>query len=145
MMDGEVAGIRAYPAKGEAGIKLKEGKFLENLGLEGDFHAKGGDRQISLNFFRRDIEKMFTDNKTPLCFIRFNENITILGLAASKIQRGTLLSSGDVVLEITAETKHCHEECELFKAGETCSLANLNLFARVVKGGTIRVGDRIDL
>jgi MOSC domain-containing protein YiiM len=144
-LEGTVEGIRVFPAKGKTGIEQNEGRFIENLGLEGDYHASGGERQISLSFFKRDIERMFAENKTPLCFIRFNENITIMGLDVSNIQSGTRLSSGDVVLEITEATKHCHEECELFKAGETCSLAGLNLFARVVKGGTIHVGDRIDL
>jgi len=142
-MDGKVERIRAYPAKGEAGRELTEGKFIENLGLEGDFHASGGDRQISL-FFPEDTAGTNPAEK-KLCYSRYNENITILGLDASIIQSGMFLSSGDVVLEITAETKHCHEECELFKAGEACSLAGLNLFARVIKGGGIRVGDEIKL
>ena len=146
-MDGTVEKIRAYPAKGEAGKELNEGKFIENIGLEGDFHAKGGDRQISLYFYDPFdiVDGTLTKNKTPLCHSRFNENITICGTDASIIQSGMILSSGDVVLEITDETKRCHEECELFKAGETCSLAGLNLFARVVKGGIIQVGDKVKL
>jgi len=142
-LDGTVVKIRAYPAKGEAGRELKEGKFIENLGLEGDFHAKGGDRQVSL-FFLGDIADT-NPAVTALCFSRYSENITIMGVNASAIKKGMILLSGDVALEITGETKRCHEECELFKAGETCTLAGLNLFARVVKGGIIRVGDSIRL
>jgi len=143
-LDGTVAKIRAYPAKGEAGRELTEGKFIENLGLEGDFHASGGDRQVSLYFIYEDRADP-NPAATKLCFSRYSENITIVGIDASVIKSGMFLSSADVVLEITGETKHCHEECELFKAGEKCSLADLNLFARVVKGGIIRIGDEIKL
>jgi cyclic pyranopterin monophosphate synthase len=142
-LEGSVVKIRAYSAKREAGREQNEGKFIENIGLEGDFHASGGDRQISLFFLEDRADPNLA--ATKLCYSRYNENITIMGIDASIIQSGMLLSSGDVVLEITEATKHCHDECELFKAGETCSLAGLNLFARVVKGGTIRVGDRIKL
>jgi cyclic pyranopterin phosphate synthase len=145
MVEGTIEKIMAYAAKGEAGTELKQGMFIENLGLEGDFHASGGDRQISLNYVRTDTGGTLSKNKAPLCLSRFKENITISGIDASVLQSVMILSSGDVVLEITGETKLCHEECELFNAGERCSLAGLNLFARVVKGGILRVGDKVKL
>jgi cyclic pyranopterin phosphate synthase len=144
IMHGTVERIRVFPAKGETGRELNEGIFIEDLGLEGDFHAKGGGRQISLFFAGTDPAETHSAEKA-LCFSRFGENITIRGIDPSVIKSGMLLSSADAILEVTAETKHCHEECELFKAGETCSLAGLNLFARVLKSGLIRLGDRIEI
>jgi MOSC domain-containing protein YiiM len=149
MMDGQVIGIRAYPAKGEAGIKLKEGKFLENLGLEGDFHAKGGDRQVSLLCAEtRDL--MIKQKERGLCFSRFKENITIRFLDDNIPRFGARLEAGEgvstensAVLEITGETKSCHKECSLYQAGKRCPLSGMSLFAKVIKGGIIRVGDSV--
>ena len=143
MVYGTVEKITSYPAKGEEGKILTEGRFIENLGLEGDFHARGGDRQVSL--LLAESRERITDEKNTggLCLSRFSENIAIRGLAA--LAPGVRLSAGGAVLEITGETKHCHEECKLYEGGKSCPLAGLNLFARVLKGGCIRVGDRINL
>jgi len=140
---GIIERIRVYAAKGEKGRDLAEARLIENLGLEGDFHATGGERQISL-LFAESREKM--PNEKPgeekgLCFARFRENITIRGLEHAA--PGTRITAGDAVLEITGESKHCHEECSLFEAGKQCHLAGQNLFAKVVKGGTIHTGGSI--
>ena len=155
-MYGTVERIRAYPKKGKIGKDLEEGRFIENSGLEGDFHADGGERQISLLLSggrehiadpkpRTEGSPLADSEKKGLCFSRFSENITIKGLSSPALKPGVRLSAGDVVLEITGETKHCHEECELYGAGKRCSFAGLNLFAKVTKSGFVRVGERVDL
>jgi MOSC domain-containing protein YiiM len=136
--------IKHYTAKGQAGIELTEARLVENIGLEGDCHAQGGDRQIAL-LFSENREQLLNQNEQGLCFLRFKENIFICGMAPDAFQPGKCLKIREAVLEITGETKHCHEECDRFVAGNPCTLAGLNLFARVQKGGIIRVGDEVEL
>ena len=141
-MGGTIERIRAYAEKGAGGKDLSEGRLIENLGLEGDFHAKGGERQISLLF--SESRGQTTDIKEKgLCFLRFKENIAIRGI--EHVDPGMRLAAGEAVLEITGETKHCHAECSLFEAGKRCSLAGQSLFAKVVKSGIIRPGDKIEV
>ena len=145
-MSGTIEEIKIYFVKGDAGTVLTEARFIENLGLEGDFHAKGGDRQISLLLAEsRGLSGESQEEQKGLCFSRFKGNINIRGLPPDAIKSGALLKSGEVTLEITGETKHCHEECALYEAGKHCKLAGLNLFAKVIKGGIVRVGDSIEL
>ena len=145
-MNGTIEHIKVYTVKGEAGKELAEARLIENLGLEGDRHAKGGERQISL-LFSECRDQMSTRNEQGLCLARFRENISIRFLDPAAIKPGIRLAAGEAeqqaVLEITGETKHCHEECTLYEAGKLCSLAGLNLFAKVVKGGVIRAGDEV--
>ena len=141
-MEGIIEGIKVYSAKGENGKSQSEGRLIENLGLEGDFHATGGERQISL-LFTGNSNKTDVLKEKGLCHTRFKENISIHGLAPDAVLPGARLESGEAVLEITGETKHCHEECVLFESGKTCSLAGQNLFAKVLKSGVIRAGDRV--
>ena len=143
-MGGIIERIRFYPEKGSLGLEMTEGRLIEGLGLEGDFHAKGGERQISL-LVAGEPGPVTEQKEKGLCHSRFKENINIIGLAPDLIRPGLRLEAGDAVLEITAETKHCHEECELFEAGKSCSLAGLNLFARVLKSGVIRTGDGVEI
>ena len=139
-MDGVVERIKIYPEKGSAGLELSEGRLIENLGLEGDFHAKGGDRQISLllaeNFFK-------IQNKHGLCLSRFKENLCVRFPEPVVLKSGTRIEAGETILETSWETKHCHKECSLYESGKLCPLAGLNLFARVIKGGVIRIGDGV--
>jgi len=132
--------ITIFPEKGKEGRVLQECRFIKNLGLEGDYHAVGGDRQISILFVEKR-ELLLEEKEKGLCFSRFKENISIRGL--EKALPGTKLAAGETVLEITEEIKHCHDDCPLYDKNKPCSLAGLNLFAKVVKDGFIRVGDRI--
>jgi len=137
---GFIQKIKVYKEKGSAGLELTEGQLIENRGLEGDYYAKGGDRQISLLFGDSYIKDQ---SVSGFCVSRFKENLRLRFLEPAQIQAGTRFELNDAVLEITAETKRCYAECPLYMAGKSCQLANLNLFAKVVKGGTIRAGDSV--
>jgi len=143
-MKGTIERVKVYAVKGDAGREIPEARLIENLGLEGDRHAKGGERQISL-LLSECRDQMPAQNEQGLCFSRFRENISIRFLDPAAIKPGIHLEIGEArrqaVLEITGETKRCHEECALYEAGRPCSLAGLNLFAKVLKSGVIRVGD----
>jgi len=146
---GIIEKIRIYPTKGEAGTELSEGRLIENLGLEGDFYAKGvcthkpGNRQVSFRLIG-SAESVNAESEIGLCTGRFKENLTIRCQTPFFAKGGMQLSIGEAILEISDETKQCHEECQLFLAGKRCSLAGMNLFAKVIKGGGIRVGDEIN-
>ena len=143
-MYGIIERIRVFPEKGSAGAEINEGRLVENMGLEGDFHAVGGERQLSL-LFTESRERLADQKEKELCFSRFRENIGIRGMTPCEVRQGVRLEAGEAVLEITGETKYCHEECGLYAAGKICALAGMNLFAKVIKGGVIRNGDRIRL
>lgn len=139
---GSIERIRIFPAKGEAGRELAEAMLIENQGLEGGFHAAGGKRQITL-LGAETREELSAQKEKGICFSRFKENITIRGLAPNALQPGVYLAAGDAVIEMTDEVKRCHEECPLHAVGRRCPLAGKSLFAKVIKGGIIHVGDAI--
>ena len=143
-MNGIIESIKAYLLKGEAGRDLTQGRLIENLGLEGDIHAKGGDRQLSI-LVAETMDGLFKQREKGLCFSRFKTNIIIRGLSSVSLSPGARLAVADAILEITGETKSCHEECSLYRAGNICPLAGMSLFARVYKGGVIRAGDMIEV
>jgi len=149
-MKGIIERIRVYSAKGDAGKDLVEARFIENMGLEGDFHALGGERQLTLLLSdcsraasRDDSAGQKEQGPMGLCVFRFKENLSISNIAPDALRPSVRLELGEAVLEITGETKHCHPECELYQAGKTCSLAGQSLFAKVLKGALIRRGDTV--
>lgn len=144
---GTIERIRAFPAKGMNGNDLEKGLFIANSGLEGDYHADGGERQISLMIMesQKAITVSASNEVKGLCLSRYRENISISGLPSSILKPGLRLIAGEVILGITGEAKHCYPECELFEEGKACSYAGLNLFAKVICGGIINIGDRVAL
>ena len=142
-MKGIIESIKSYPAKGEAGNELAEARLIKDTGLEGDYHAKGGDRQLSLLLTDKP-GKLPEQKSKGLCSNRFRENLLLTGLSPDALRPGQCLCAGDAVIEITGR-KSCHDECDLYKAGKPCPLAGRCLFARVVTGGVVRRGDGVDL
>jgi MOSC domain-containing protein YiiM len=140
-MNGIIETIKVYSAKGTLGENLSEARLNENLGLEGDFHAQGGDRQVSL-LCAETKDLLIRQKERGLCFSRFKENITIRGIDCDMLRSGACLEAGEV-LEITGETKSCYDECSLYEAGKRCPLSGMSLFAKVIKGGIMRVGDKV--
>ncbi|MCL1813872.1 MAG: hypothetical protein FWG29_10195 [Treponema sp.] len=141
-INGIIENIKAYSARGDAGKELKEARLIENSGLDGDFHATGGDRQLSL-LIAETKDQIKEQTEKGLCLLRFKENITIRGIDPKMLHPGVQLVIGEATLTITGETKRCFKECPLFETGKRCPLAGLSLFAKVVKSGVICVGDKI--
>jgi cyclic pyranopterin phosphate synthase len=142
VMDGNVIELTRYSTKGAPGEKLEKARLLEGLGMEGDFYAKGGERQISL-LSVKSRNWMEAQHEKGLCFGRYKENILFDGISADVFRAGDRLKTGEAVLEISSLNKHCHDECPLFNKGQKCILSGQSLFAKVIQGGYVRTGDRI--
>jgi MOSC domain-containing protein YiiM len=134
--------LTRYAVKGEPGETVESALFLEGLGMEGDFHAKGGDRQVSL-LSQQELQWMEAQAEPGLCFGRYRENI-LLNLP-DLLEPSARIQIGEAVLEMTETVKHCFDECLLFSQGQRCILAGRNLFAKVVKGGMVQKGDNVIL
>ncbi|MBI4115642.1 MAG: MOSC domain-containing protein [Candidatus Omnitrophica bacterium] len=117
-------------------------RLIENFGIEGDAHAGPWTRQVSLMSLT-SIEKM------KALGLRvgpgdFAENITTDGLDLLELPVGTkLLLGGKTAVEITQIGKVCHTPCAIYYQVGTCIFPTEGIFARVLRGGEIKVGDPI--
>jgi len=76
----------------------------------------------------------------------FAENLTTSGLDLLALPVGTILEVGEgIVFEITQHGKTCHTKCAIFRQVGQCVMPEEGIFARVVKGGKIKAGDKIDV
>ncbi len=83
------------------------------------------------------------DKGLTLNYGDFAENITTKGIELLSLPVGTKLQIGEVILEITQHGKSCHSKCEIFKIVGNCIMPKEGIFAKVLKGGKIKVGDEI--
>jgi len=129
--------------KGTVKTEAHEVNVVKNHGFEGDAHAGVWHRQVSL-LAKESIESV---RSKGLCvkYGDFGENVVTEGLALKDLPVGTLLRSGDVLLEVTQIGKACHSHCEIHKRIGDCIMPREGIFARVLSGGALRDGDEISI
>lgn len=118
-------------------------RFITEWGIDGDAHAGNWHRQVSLLGFA-EIEA-FRAKGANVAFGAFGENIVADGFTFRTLPVGTRLVCGEVVLEITQIGKKCHSHCEIYKQVGDCIMPREGVFARVLHGGEIHVGDELTL
>ena len=116
--------------------------YLEaDWGIRGDAHAGHWHRQVSL----LGAEKIsaFNEKGADVAPGAFGENLVVEGFDFRALPVGTLLRCGPVLLEMTQIGKECHSHCEIYKKMGDCIMPREGVFARVLEGGEIAVGDEM--
>lgn len=140
---GVIKGLFRYPEKKMPPVAEVQLVLSENSGIEGDHHADGGDRQISL-VTASEKEWMEKQEVKGFCFKKYKENILLDEVSLAECRQGDLLYCGEVVLELTGSIKSCHRSlCKLAEEERYCVLAGSSRFARVKCGGVIQSGMKV--
>lgn len=143
-MKAKIISINISKKKGTAKDPVPKAKFIVDFGIEGDAHAGPGDRQVSLLAIE-SYEKFKKERGDEHCLKHgaFGENIITRGVELHKLPLGTKVKSGTVLLELSKIGKECHMPCAIGKKAGKCIMPTEGIFARVLKGGTLHVGDEI--
>lgn len=144
MTSGKVLAINISEKKGVSKRSIPIGNFIKDFGLEGDAHAGKWHRQVSLMGLE-SIDKMKKIGLKGLCTGKFAENITTEGIILYKLEVGTRLRVGEILLEISQIGKECHQKCAIYKKMGECIMPTEGVFARVLEGGEVRSGDSIQV
>ena len=75
----------------------------------------------------------------------FAENINTVGIDLKHLPVGTHLRIGETEVEVTQIGKECHNDCAIKKAVGKCVMPTEGIFAVVVREGTVRPGDEIEI
>lgn len=131
--------------KGMKKTPVTVGKFRKQFGMVGDAHAdEKWHRQVSL-LAQESVEKM-RKLGVEVGPGDFAENLTTEGIELVILPIGTRLSVGkDVILEVSQIGKECHTHCAIFQQIGTCVMPTEGIFTRVLKGGSIKAGDSIQI
>ncbi|MFC1949984.1 MOSC domain-containing protein [Chloroflexota bacterium] len=129
--------------KGTSKQNIGEGYIHEDYGLADDAHADcQSHRQVSLMAIE-SINKM-RDLGFDVGPGDFAENLTTEGIDLVSVPVGTEVLAGDeVLLEVTQIGKECHTRCAIYRQLGQCIMPEEGVFTRVIRGGTVRVGDEI--
>lgn len=131
----EKRGVQKHP--------IQSVTLLADWGLEGDAHGGHWHRQVSL----LSVEKIedFRRRGATVGYGAFGENLVVSGVDVSSLPVGTLLRIGPALLEMTQIGKECHNHCAIYQVVGDCIMPREGVFARVLEGGMIHVGDAISI
>jgi MOSC domain-containing protein YiiM len=141
---GCIHAVSVSDRKGEVKHNVAQARLLVEHGLEGDAHAEGGIRQVSL-LALASIDKMVAAG-AKVKPGDFAENLTVEGLSVMDLPVGTRLRVGEgIELEITQIGKTCHKGCAIRELVGDCVMPREGVFARVLQEGVVKPGDVIEV
>ena len=140
---GKINAICISEQRGTAKRFVEAATFVTEFGIEGDAHAGDWHRQVSL-LGQAEIDA-FKARGAQVEAGAFGENIIAEGFTFKELPIGTRLQCGDVFFEITQIGKECHSHCAIYKQVGDCIMPREGVFARVLHGGKISVGDDLEL
>lgn len=140
----KVLAVNISEIKGVPKRSIPEGKFIKDFGLEGDAHGGKWHRQVSLLGIE-SIKKMKSLKGDKFLSGKFAENLTTEGIILYKLAIGTRLKIGETIQEVTQIGKECHTGCNIRKLVGDCVMPREGIFTRVIKGGRIKAGDKIEV
>lgn len=138
---GKVIALCLSPEKGTAKHNVGKAELVAGHGLKNDAHAGPWLRQVSL--LSHDKIEAFRARGAVVEDGAFGENLVVEGIDFRSLPVGTLLECNEVVLELTQIGKECHSHCAIYKTMGDCIMPREGVFAKVVKGGFISVGDEM--
>ena len=141
---GTIKAISISQERGTQKTNVPQAEVRVGFGIVGDAHAANWHRQVSL-LAVESINKM-VEMGAKVSPGSFAENITTEGIELLELPIGSRLKiGGDMELEVTQIGKECHSRCAIFEQAGDCVMPREGIFAKVTKGGLIKVGDIIEV
>jgi len=147
---GKIYSINVSAAKGVAKEQVRRAVLVKGHGIQDDAHAGMPVRQVSL-LDMESVRGQIADAaaKKASVVIKpgvYAENITTEGVDLAALKIGDRLRAGaTAVLQISKIGKECHSHCAIYHQVGDCIMPRKGIFAEVLEGGEIAVGDPIGL
>ena len=138
MPQGTITNLHIARVKGTPSDPVQEATAISGLGLEGDRSAyEGNTRQVLF------VDKEILDG-AGLVPGQVKENITVTGMNVSQIRPGQVLTIGDAVtLEAVGDCEACGK-MDAIRMGLMDEIqGKRGMLAKVINGGSIKVGDSV--
>jgi molybdenum cofactor synthesis domain-containing protein len=141
-MNIKILSVNVSEKKGTVKIPV-ENIELSEIGVNGDAHSGKWQRQVSL-LANESITKFSVEAGRKIKSGEFAENITTEGLLLHECRPLDRFMNDSIELEVTQIGKKCHgDNCSIFREVGNCVMPKEGIFARVIRGGRLKAGDRL--
>ena len=138
-----IKAISISDRKGTRKNNIAATRLIADFGLENDAHGGKWHRQVS--FLAEESISTMRAKGLDVVAGNFAENITTEGIDLTSLEVGRHISIGQSELVISQLGKICHTRCAIYHQAGDCVMPREGIFAVVVRGGTIRVGEGIEV
>jgi len=141
---GTIVAVCVSAVRGVQKRPVKEIELAADHGVRGDAHAGDWHRQVSL--LSDEAAERIRAKGVAIAAGDFGENILTRGIDLLAVPVGGRIRLGTgVFLEVTQIGKVCHDPCAIYAQAGECIMPTQGIFCRVVRGGTVRPGDGIEI
>jgi len=138
----KIVSISISKKKGTVKKQVECATLVAKHGMEGDAHAGKWHRQVS--FLSSESIARARAGGLNVAYGDFAENIATTGIDWVNVPVGTRFKLGQIAqVKITQIGKECHNRCAIYYKAGDCIMPKEGVFARVLKGGDIACGDKI--
>ncbi len=138
-----IKAISISDRKGMRKSNRETARLIADFGLENDAHGGKWHRQVS--FLAMESINTMRDKGLDVVAGNFAENITTEGLDLTSLEVGRHISIGEAELVISQLGKICHTRCAIYHQAGDCVMPREGIFAVILRGGTIRVGESMTI
>ena len=136
-MKGTVRALFVVPEKKAAPVPLPEVRAAA-AGFEGDFHTRTPANRRQILMVSSEVLNEFTLSPGSLF-----ENMVVDGIDVMALAAGSQLRVGETLLEVTIPCEPCIQMNRVRSGLKAGLEGKRGMFARVVTGGIIRIGDEV--
>ncbi|HID21680.1 MAG TPA: MOSC domain-containing protein [Planctomycetaceae bacterium] len=143
-MNGRLLAVCISDRRGVQKRNVGRGKLVVGHGIEGDAHAGDWHRQVSL--LAQESADWMRERGADIAPGAFGENLLTEGIDLKSLPIGTIINVGNSVrLRVTQIGKECHDRCAIYKLVGDCVMPREGIFAEVLQGGEVAVGDSVEV
>ncbi|MGN0345290.1 MAG: molybdopterin-binding protein [Lachnospiraceae bacterium] len=135
----KLCGICISEKRGTEKTEVSQAMLEAGYGIRGDAHAGNWHRQVSL--LSNEKIEAFRARGADVAFGAFGENLIVQGVDLRTIAVGSRIHFDEAILELTQIGKECHNHCAIYQRMGDCIMPREGVFAEVVRGGMLRVGE----
>jgi MOSC domain-containing protein YiiM len=135
--------VNANASKEFRKLPLVEGLLVTEFGLEGDRHAGRPQRQVSM--LNVETVDELAEKGMPVSPGVLGENLTVEGLPIMELPDGARVRIGEAEVEITGGRPACKELLQVHRDALKALVGRTGKMARVVRGGSIKPGDPVEV
>ncbi len=139
-----ILSIHLGSEKGAGKQSVAEAQLVAEHGLLGDRHA-GRDEHRQLSLFAEEVRRDLEASGFIVPAAELSANLFTQQLALDSLRPGSRLRIGEAEVEITERRQPCRSITRIDNRLPKLLYGRCGQLARVIRGGIIRPGDRIEI
>jgi MOSC domain-containing protein YiiM len=141
---GKLIGVYVGHIKGEGKTSVESAELVPDHGLRGDSHA-GRDPKRQVSLFATEVLRDLQTEGFEVSPSDLSANLLTENIKLNSLKPGVILRVGETLIEIVEARQPCRSITRIDRRLPKRLYGQCGQLARIVKGGSVRTGDAIEV